>query len=110
VDSLPHRRNAWWAVTSGAKGYCAGTRLWRWELNWRETMQVRSTREAPLLLHGLATIAWWRLAPDANHEFLTAGFGEWKQADYAPAALADDGSCAIVYLPTRAPSRWTSRS
>ena len=94
------RRNAWWAVTSGAMGYCAGTRLWRWELNWRETMQVRSIQEAPNLLRGLQTIAWWRLAPDTEHKLVTAGFGQWKQADYVTAALADDGSCAIVYLPT----------
>lgn len=94
------RRNAWWAVTSGAVGYCAGTRLWRWEPNWRETMQVRSTKEAPNILRGLQTIAWWKLVPDLKHELVTAGFGEWKQADHATAARADDGSCAIVYLPT----------
>jgi hypothetical protein len=94
------RRNAWWAVTSGAVGYCAGTRLWRWEKNWRETMQVRSTVEAPNLLKLLNEIAWWELAPDSKHEFLTAGFGEWQKADYATAALADDGSCAVVYLPS----------
>ncbi len=94
------RRNAWWAVTSGAIGYCAGTRLWRWETNWRETMQARSTREAPHLLRGLSAIAWWKLVPDAQHEFVIAGFGEWNKADYVTAALADDRSCAAVYLPT----------
>jgi len=86
------RRNAWWAVTSGAVGYCAGTRLWRWEANWRETMQVRSTVEAPHLLRGLSSIAWWKLVPDTEHQFLTGGFGEWKKADYATAAVANDGS------------------
>lgn len=94
------RRNAWWAALSGASGYCAGTRLWRWEPNWRETMQVRSTREAPNLLRGLSVIAWWKLVPDTQHQFVTAGFGEWKRADYATAAVANDGSCAAVYLPT----------
>jgi hypothetical protein len=97
------RRNAWWAVTSGAVGYCAGTRLWRWEANWRETMQVRSIREAPHILRALGTVAWWKLAPDAKHVLVTAGYGEWKQADYATAALARDGSCAVVYLPTPRP-------
>lgn len=94
------RRNAWWAVTSGAVGYCAGTRLWRWEPNWRETMQVRSIKEASNLLRGLQSIAWWKLTPDVKHELVTAGLGEWKLADYATAALAEDGSCAVVYLPT----------
>jgi hypothetical protein len=94
------RRNAWWAVTSGAGGYCAGTRLWRWEANWRDVLHARSTKEAPHLWRALQSIAWWKLAPDAKQEFLVAGFGKWLEADFATAALANDGSCAVVYLPT----------
>jgi hypothetical protein len=94
------RRNAWWAVMSGAKGYCAGTRLWRWEPNWREVMNARSTVEAPNILKVMKTLAWWKLAPDTKHEFVTSGFGQWKQADYATAALAEDGSCGSVYVPS----------
>jgi hypothetical protein len=93
------RRNAWWAVLSGASGYCAGTRLWRWEPNWREVLQARSIREAPILRRAMQSIDWWKLAPDAKHQFVTRGYGEWKQADYVTAALAGDGSCAVVYLP-----------
>ena len=93
------RRNAWWAVLSGACGYCAGTRLWRWEKNWRKVLQARSTHEAPLLLRLMKTIPWWRLVPDVQHEFVTAGFGTWKQANYVTAALTDDGSTGVAYLP-----------
>lgn len=93
------RRNAWWAVLSGACGYCAGTRLWRWEKNWRDVLHARSTRQAPHLLRLMETIPWWRLTPDAQHEFVTTGFGTWKQADYVTAALADDASAGAVYLP-----------
>ena len=94
------RRNAWWAVLSGAQGYCAGTRLWRWEPNWREVMQARSTIQAPNILKLMQTLAWWKLAPDSKHEFVSSGFGEWKKANYATAALAADGSCGVVYLPS----------
>jgi hypothetical protein len=94
------RRNAWWAVTSGAVGYCAGSRLWRWEPNWRETLQVRSTVEAPYIRRCLEVLPWWKLVSDAKHEFVTAGYGEWKEADYATAALDAEGSCAVVYLPS----------
>ena len=93
------RRNAWWAVLSGACGYCGGTRLWRWEKNWREVLQMRSSREAPNILRLMKTIPWWRLVPDSKHQFVTAGFGTWKQADYVTAALADDGSAGVAYLP-----------
>ena len=92
------RRNAWWAATSGAMGYCAGTRLWRWEPNWRETMQVRTIKEAPNLLRGLQAVACWKLTPDVKPELVTAGYSECKNANYTTAALADDRSCAVVYL------------
>ena len=63
-------------------------------------MHARSTVEAPHLRRCLETVRWWKLAPDVKHEFLIAGIGEWPQADYAVASLADDGSCGLVYLPT----------
>lgn len=94
------RRNAWWAALSGASGYCGGTLLWRWNPNWRTLLHARSTREAPNLLKLLNALPWWKLVPDAKHAFLNAGFGEWKMADYATAALAEDGSCGVIYLPT----------
>jgi hypothetical protein len=93
------RRNAWWAVLSGACGYCAGSRLWRWEPNWKETMQVRSTREAPLILKLMKTVPWPKLVPDAGRRFVISGFGEWGKADHVTAALAADGSCGLAYLP-----------
>jgi hypothetical protein len=97
----PHhiRRNAYWAILSGVCGYCAGTRLWRFESNWRDVLNVKSSQQAPFLRRLLESRPWWRLIPDTKHELVTAGFGQWKQADYVPAALADDGLLAMVYLP-----------
>ncbi len=93
------RRNAWWAVLSGASGYCAGTRLWRFEPNWREVLGAESTRQAPLLRRLIESRPWWRLVPDTRHEFVTAGYGTWKKADYVTAALAQDGSLGLAYTP-----------
>jgi hypothetical protein len=97
------RRNVWWAITSGAVGYCAGSRLWRWEKNWKDVLNVRSTKEAPHVLALMQKIDWWKLVPDAKHEFLTAGYGDPKKADYVTAARAEDGSCGLVYLPRSRP-------
>jgi hypothetical protein len=93
------RRNAWWAVLSGACGYCAGTRLWRFEPNWRDVLNVNSSRQAPFIRRVFESRPWWRLIPDAKHELATAGYGAWGKADYVTAALADDGSWALAYLP-----------
>jgi hypothetical protein len=94
------RRNAWWAALSGACGYCAGTRLWRWEPNWREVLNAKSSQQAPLIRWLFEPRPWWRLVPDEKHELVTAGYGTWKQPDYATAAFADDGSLAVVYVPS----------
>lgn len=56
-------------------------------------------REAPKILKLLETFDWWKLKPDVKHEFVTEGYGQWKEADYVTAALAEDGSCGLVYLP-----------
>jgi hypothetical protein len=93
------RRNAWWAILSGACGYCAGTRLWRFEPNWREVLNVKSSQQAPLIRRLLEPRPWRRLVPDTKHELLTEGYGQWKQADHVAAALTDDGSLALAYLP-----------
>jgi len=93
------RRNAYWAIFSGACGYCAGTRLWRYESNWRDVLNCGSSRQAPLLRRLLESRPWWQLTPDAKHELVTAGFGQWKQADHVAAAVADEGTLAVVYLP-----------
>jgi len=93
------RRNAWWAVLSGACGYCTGTRLWRFEPNWRDILNVESVRQAPFIRTLMESRPWWRLAPDVGHELVTDGYGQWKQANHVAAALADDGSLAIAYMP-----------
>jgi hypothetical protein len=94
------RRNAYWAVLSGAFGYCAGTRLWRYEPNWRDLLDAESTQQAPMLLRLMESRAWWRLIPDLKHELVIAGYGTLGNADYVTAALADDGSFALAYVPS----------
>jgi hypothetical protein len=93
------RRNAWWAILSGACGYCAGTRLWRFEPNWREVLNVKSSQQAPLIRRLLERRPWWRLIPDSQNRLVTGGYGRWKQANHVAAALVDDGSLALAYLP-----------
>lgn len=62
-------------------------------------MQVRSIREAPLTRRILDRVPWWNLVPDVSHEFVVGGYGTWGQADYATAALVEDGRTAVVYAP-----------
>ena len=93
------RRNAWWAVFSGASGYCAGTRLWRFEKNWPDVLNAKSTRQAPLLLRLLQSRPWWRLEPDSKHALVTAGYGRWKEANYVTAGQTADGASPPPICP-----------
>lgn len=92
-------------MLSGATGFCNGTRLWRWEPTWRDTLDVASTRQTPLLRKALEVGPWWLLRPDRDHALVTGGHGEWKRASYTAAALDADGTFAVVYVPDgKAPS------
>jgi hypothetical protein len=94
------RRNAYWAVLSGACGYCAGTRLWRFEDNWRDVLNAESSRQAPLLLRLVESLPWWRLVPDTKHEVVVSGYGTSGNADYVTPAVANDRSLAVAYVPS----------
>jgi Protein of unknown function (DUF4038)/Putative collagen-binding domain of a collagenase len=97
------RRQEYWAVLSGACGYCGGTRLWRFEANWRKVLNDKSSQQAPLILRLLESRPWWRLVPDTRHHLVTGGYGSWKQTDYVTAAGTEDGRLAIAYLPAGRP-------
>jgi len=44
---------------------------------------------------------WWKLMPDVNNVVAVEGRGALATNDYAVTALADDGSFALSYLPTK---------
>lgn len=93
------RRQIYWATLSGACGYCAGTRLWRFEKGWEKLLDIQSSQQAPRLLKLLASVEWWRLVPDFRHELVSAGGGAMGQGDYATTAIADNRRFALAYLP-----------
>ncbi len=43
--------------------------------------------------------AWNKLVPDLNHTLLTSGYGDINNSSYGAAALTQDGSSAIIYVP-----------
>jgi hypothetical protein len=100
-DPYRIRRQVWWGALSGACGYCAGTRLWRYEPNWKEILGIRSIREAPLLARLYDTLEWQRLAPDLSNRLVKAGGGKNGEAHYVAAATADNGAFALAYLPAQ---------
>jgi hypothetical protein len=97
---LQARKQAYWAILAGAAGHAYGSPNWRCEAGWREGL----LRPGALSLrhwHDLfATRPWWRLVPDPKNQFVTAGHGPFATNDCAVAALADDGTFGMAYLPS----------
>jgi len=94
------RRQMWWALTSGACGVANGSAVvWRFADGWPNHLDMAGTLQMAQVEKLITSRPWWRLVPDPKHKFLTAAFGTFGQADYATAALADDGSFALIYLP-----------
>lgn len=98
------RRQLWWNPLSGAlAGVAYGA-----EPIWLETYNGYTPAQAVLWNSGLDaarlkkfldTVAWWRLVPDLNHTFITAGNGTVGAVDYAVGAVAEDNSYAVAYTP-----------
>ncbi len=97
------RRQAWWAMLSGAAGHAYGTPVYAFPNNWREYGSLAGLGSMSHLSTLFAALPWWRLVPDQWHRIMPEGYGTYGDKDWAPTALLDDGSLAISYLPTARP-------
>jgi hypothetical protein len=105
------RAQAYQAVLSGAAGQLFGNApIWHFDgpglgeiepMTWQDALGSRGAQSMTHLHDLLTTVPWWLLEPDLNHSLLTDGLG--PEDERAVAAVAQDGSVALVYVPdTRA--------
>ena len=113
TDPIVIRKQAAWAVTSGSAGDIAGSADWDFETaGWQDRLDTATVTGLEHVRDTFAGVAWWALSPSLS--FVTSGAGTrldtsstqdnsvWPSTnDYATAAVAADGSLAVVYLPTR---------
>jgi len=93
------RQQAYQAVLSGASGHVIGnTDVWRFTASWRRAMDLQGARTVTHMRTLLDGRSWWNLAPDVNGALLTSDVG--VGADRAAAALAMDGSSALIHTPS----------
>jgi hypothetical protein len=100
------RRQEYWAMLSGAVGQVYGNGFtWPFKPGWREHLDSPGVAQ---LQHGTAlfsALPWFDLVPDVQHTFLTSGFGTYSEvgkvsaSDYVTAALSEDGTLGMAYLP-----------
>lgn len=104
------RRQAAWALTSGAAGDVYGSDDWEFRDGWEGRLDETGLADVGHVRDVFAGLPWWTLQPDVDGHFLTTGRGrplsgpevsaDVLDSDAATASVAPDGSAAAVYVPT----------
>ncbi|MFA5366324.1 MAG: glycoside hydrolase family 140 protein [Dehalococcoidia bacterium] len=68
--------------------------------DWKPAMDAPGSVDFSRFIKFFKDRKWWLLVPDWTHTSLTAGYGTWGNANYAPAARTSDGTSIVAYLPT----------
>jgi hypothetical protein len=95
------RRQAYWALLSGAAGHAYGSGVYAFPANWRARLRAPGAEQMRHVAALFAGLPWWRLTPDVRHETLVAGYGAYGRADYVVAAVTGDRTLLVAYLPVR---------
>ena len=107
AGELRIRIQAYHALLSGASGHVYGNNpIWHFDgpglypapSSWKEALDSHGAQSMAHLLTLFGSIPWWRLVPDAEGTLIMGGAGTGQ--DRAVAAMTDDRSLAIVYLPS----------
>ncbi len=102
------RRQAWWAVLSGATGQMYGNKYtWPFLDGWQNHYNTPGATQMGYVKRLLEPRRWYELVPDQTHSVVTAGYGTFSDSDlqignndYVTAARTPDGSLVMAYLPT----------
>lgn len=100
-SALQARKNAYWCMLGGGFGHAYGSPNWNMPANWRQILELPGANSLKHLRALLESRPWWKLLPDVQNVVAIEGRGAFATNDYAVTALADDGSFAFSYLPTK---------
>lgn len=108
ADARRLRTQAYHALLTGATGHVFGNNpIWHFDggglfdapESWQEALDGPGSTSMAALAEVMGDVEWWKLQPDIDGDFLVDGVGDG--GDRAAAAVADDDSWAMVYVPTR---------
>lgn len=107
------RRQAWWAMLSGACGQFFGCHsIWYFDsrghrysnrkpaATWRKALELPGSRDMVRLGAFLRQHPWHQLVPDLKDQLVTAGDG--TDVSKVLAAITADGKLAMLYVPSQA--------
>ncbi|HEV2401682.1 MAG TPA: glycoside hydrolase family 140 protein [Candidatus Sulfotelmatobacter sp.] len=101
ASAVQIRRQAYWAILSGATGQFMGNRpMWLFDPGWEAALDSVGSQNMSRLYSLFRSRPWDLLVPDEKHEVVVDGLGEFNGMDYLTAARAGDGSLVMGYLPS----------
>jgi hypothetical protein len=96
------RRQAWWALLSGATGQFYGARpVWLFDPGWKEALQLPGAVDLSRFATLVRELPWPTFVPDEDHEIVVGGLGELHGLDTLAAASTADGKTLVAYAPSR---------
>jgi Protein of unknown function (DUF4038)/Putative collagen-binding domain of a collagenase len=112
----PHvlRMQEYWSMLSGVTGQLYGNKyFWKFIPGWKSHLCSPGIIQLGYMQDLFAARKWYDLVPDQNHRFVTAGYGHFISTgppatattarfadnDYVTAALTQDGTLGMAYLP-----------
>jgi len=102
------RRQAYWALLSGAAGQLYGNRYtWPFISGWESQLDTPGSLQMSYVRFLFEPRQWFNLIPDQDHNVVTAGYGTYADDgalgnnDYCTAARTPGGSLVMAYMPTR---------
>ncbi len=94
------RRQAWWTMLCGGAGHAYGHDGWDFPRQWRQIINYPAGSQQLRHVRGLLeTMPWQTLLPDQKHTVLVAGYGQYGHDTYVAAAVSDDKTRLVAYLP-----------
>jgi hypothetical protein len=108
-DSTPDeiRRQAYWAMLSGACGQFFGNNpIWHFDgpglfpakMSWRQALNNAGSRDMALLRSLFASLPWYRLVPEDTHAVVAEGYGDGTAAVLT--ARTENGRLSLSYVPS----------
>ena len=101
------RRQAYWALLSGAAGQMYGNHYtWTFTSGWQTRLDSPGAAQMGYVRSLFEPRRWYDLVPDQTHATVTAGYGTYSASstladnDYLTAARTPDGALVMAYMPT----------
>ncbi|MBC8052423.1 MAG: DUF4038 domain-containing protein [Sphingobacteriaceae bacterium] len=104
------RRQAYWAILSGATGANYGnSAIWPFTSSWKTAMDDPGAADLKHFYEAFTSRQWHNLVPDFNHTVVTAGYGKFLAGssnilgdgdDYATTGRSADGKLIMSYIPS----------